>query len=96
MDQQDQMSTMKHSKISNSYFVISELFIQKTKKQITFCDWILGKNSQKIAPHGAIHRLPLQSIFLTHWYNIKKTWKDNISKIALNNNKKYLMIKELE
>lgn len=56
MDQQDQMSTMKHSKISNSYFVISELFIQKTKKQITFCDWILGKNSQKIAPHGAIHR----------------------------------------
>lgn len=56
MDQQDQMSTMKHSKISNSYFVISELFIQKTKKQITFYDWILGKTSQKIAPHGAIHR----------------------------------------
>lgn len=40
--------------------------------------------------------ISLQSIFLTHWYNIKKTWKDNISKIALNNNKKYLMIKELE
>lgn len=47
MDQQDQMSTMKHSKISNSYFVISELFIQKTKKQITFCDWILGKPHRK-------------------------------------------------
>lgn len=40
--------------------------------------------------------ISLQSIFLTHWNNIKKTWKDNISKIALNNNKKYLMIKELE
>lgn len=31
-----------------------------------------------------------------HWYNIKKTWNDNISKLTLNKDKKYLMIKELE
>lgn len=38
----------------------------------------------------------LQSIFFIYWYNIKKIWKDNILKIVLNNNKKYLMIKEFE
>lgn len=38
----------------------------------------------------------LQSIFFIYWYNIKEIWKDNILKIVLNNNKKYLMIKEFE
>lgn len=38
----------------------------------------------------------LQSIFFIYWNNIKKIWKDNILKIVLNNNKKYLMIKEFE
>lgn len=38
----------------------------------------------------------LQSIFFIYQYNIKEIWKDNILKIVLNNNKKYLMIKEFE